>query len=220
MVLQLKSAKRWSKKSWTGEATSKKNHNLIRTVRQARRHIFIISSCFLILFPPLRYVSFIRQGRGRWIKREQKIQQPRSPDVSALTAAKLQWAMAVAAVAAVITKKGKQNFRTCSSVVVYPMLDGKRQLGPKPPYRIVRREERKGQQSCWTQHSTVQQKAEKWYRAEEKYNKMGEKIGRRPGRSFFVLHLLYSCKRKTGVGSQINIFIAPSLFFTSKFFSI
>ena len=54
-----------------------KNHNLIRTVRQARRHIFIISSCFLILFPPLRYVSFIRQGRGRWIKREQKIQQPR-----------------------------------------------------------------------------------------------------------------------------------------------
>ena len=217
MVLHLNSAT-VSKKILNGRSNfEKKNHNLIRTVRQARRHIFIISSCFLILFPPLRYVSFIRQGRGRWIKREQKIQQPRC---FCFNCSKTAMGDGGGGGGGGDNKKSKQNFRTCSSVVVYPMLHGKRQLGPKPPYRIMRREERKGQQSCWTQHSTVQQKAEKWYRAEEKYNKMGEKIGRRPGRSFFVLHLLYSCKMKTGVGSQINIFIAPSLFFTSKFFSI
>ena len=53
-------------------------------------------------------------------------------------------------------KKGKQNFRTCSSVVVYPVLDGKRQLGPKPPYHIVRREARKASKAA--EHNTVHSK--------------------------------------------------------------
>ena len=119
--------------------------------------------------------------------------------------------MAVAAVVAAITKKGKQNFRTCSSVVVYPVLDGKRQLGPKPPYRSCDEKQEKlpntAVHSKKLKNDTVRRETTiKW-----------KKNGTAARPLFFCSHLLYFCKRKTRVGSESNLFIAPSLFFNLNF---
>ena len=118
-----------------GKQLQKKYHDLIHTVRQARRHLsFPRVFFFWISFPPVRYFSSVWPGRGRRIKREQKIQQPRCFRFNCSKTA-MGDGRGGGGGGGCDNKKGKQNFRTCSSVVVYPVLDGKRQLGPKPPYR-------------------------------------------------------------------------------------
>ena len=127
---------------------------------------------------PVRYFSSVWPRRGRRIKREQKIQQPRCFRFNCSKTA-MGDGRGGGGGGGCDNKKGKQNFRTCSSVVVYPVLDGKRQLGPKPPYRSCDEKQEKlpntAVHSKKLKNDTVRR---------ENIIKWEKKIGQRPGRYF------------------------------------